>query len=233
MVGAPLPHGYREYLTTLGDGTYCDFIQVLTPANIRQERDQPREFVREYYREFWGNSEDYLALEDAEASVFFATTVDGDEIYYHPTKERLFALPRHADEVFWLEAGLVEPLDWSSPSGQAYVARPPFRYFEPAGQDRRVIELFTAGSFDVRMLAEQLRARWLAQEVRTIPEENCVILFPKAIRGRVQLTQASDDPRVGIRIDYDNDCSAEVELVVSDLSQMEFHETWRHPDSNR
>lgn len=228
-LAAPLPLGYREYMTTLGEGTYCDFVRVLTPANIRETRDNRRESVREHYGQFWGESENDLGLEEAEAGVFFANTIDGDEIYYLPTQERLFALPRHADVLFWLEAGFMEPLDWTTPSGREYVTQPPFRYFEPAGQDRRVIEFFTAGTFEMRVLAGQLQARWSTNEVRSIPEDSCVILFPRAIKGRVQLAQASNDPRVAIRVDYDNDSSVEVELLASDLRKKGFYETWRHP----
>jgi hypothetical protein len=72
-LGAPLPRGYREYMTTLGVGTYCDLVQVLTPTQVRDARDERREFVREYYQEFWGESEGSLTLEEAVAGVFFAS----------------------------------------------------------------------------------------------------------------------------------------------------------------
>lgn len=230
-LSAPLPRGYREYMTTLGAGTYCDLVQVLTPAQIREARDERREFVREYYLQFWGESEDSLSREEAVAGVFFASTCDGDEVYYLPAQRRLVILPRHNDVVFWLEAGFADPLDWRSPSRRANVYRPPFRYFEPATGDRRIIEFFTAGAFDMRALAEQFRARWSSQEVRSILGTDSVLLFSRAIRGRVQLTQAADDPRVGVRVDYGNDCSAEVERFAAGLRDMGFFETWRHPDA--
>lgn len=232
-LAALLPPGYREYMTRLGAGTYCDFMQVLTPAQIREARDERREFVREYYRTFWGDSESSLPLEDAATGVLFASTIDGDEVYYLPSQGRLFVLPRHDDVVYWLEAGFTDPLDWTSPGRPAYVDQPPFHYFEPAGGDRQIIEFFTAGSFDMRSLAERFRARWSGREVRSITETNSVLLFPRAIQGRVQLTQGAGDPRVGIRIDYDKDRSIDVEQFAADLREMGFFETWRHPSAKQ
>lgn len=228
-LAAPLPRGYREYMTTLGVGTYCDLVDPLTPIKIREARDERREFVREYYRKFWGESESSLAFEEAVTGVFFASSCDGDEFYYLPAQRRLFVLPRHDEVLFWLEGGFMDPLNWSSPSRRAGVHQPPFRYFEPAGRDRRFIEFFTAGAFDMRTLADRFRARWSGQEVRSIPGAECIDLFPRAIQGRVQLTQATADPRVGVRVDYDNDCLVEVERFAADLRGMGFFETCRHP----
>jgi hypothetical protein len=153
-LSAPLPHGYREYMTTLGVGTYCDLVQILTPARIRKVRDERRQFVREYYRQFWGASESSLSLDEAVAGVFFASTCDGDEMYYLPAQERLFILPRHNDVVFWLEAGFADPLDWRSARRRANIFRPPFRYFEPAGE--------TGGSLSSPLPVRSICVSWLS-----------------------------------------------------------------------
>ena len=126
-LAAPLPRGYREYMTTLGVGTYCDRVGVLALAEVREVRDERREYVREYYEAFWGESEDYLTLEEAVGGVYFARTADGDEIYYLPDSERLFVLLRHDDVVYWLGTGFEDPLDWRSPTGQMNDVHPPFR----------------------------------------------------------------------------------------------------------
>jgi hypothetical protein len=229
-LAAPLPPGYREYMTKLGVGTFCNFVQVLTPSQVRGARDERRDFVREYYRKFWGDSESSLPLEEAATGVLFASTMDGDEVYYLPSRGRLFVLPRHDDVVFWLETGFADPLDWKSPSRPAYVVeQEPFLYFEPANGHRAIIEGVTAELFDMHSLAERFRARWSGQEVRSIPGQGYVILFPRAIQGRVQLTQGAGGGPVRIRVDYDIDCSTDVERFAADLRDMGFFETWRHP----
>lgn len=231
-LGTALPLGYREYMTTLGVGTYCDLVQVLPPAEVQSERDERREFLREYYLQFWARSQRHLTLDEALAGVYFANTCDGDQIYFLPAQGSMVALPRHNDVVYWLDAGLKDPLDWRSPQRPSHINRPPFRYFEPGGMNRWIIEFFTAEAHDMRSLAEQLRARWARQEVRAIIEAESVLLFPRAIRGRIQLTSGTEDPRVGIRIDYDRDSSAEIELLTAELQAMGFFEAWRHPDRN-
>lgn len=233
-LGGPLPRGYREYMTTLGDGTYCDRIWILTPNRVREVVNEQREHVRKYYREFWGGNEEILPFEEAIRGVCFARTWDGDHyLYCHELGKRLFVPPRHDDAVYWLEMGFEDPLDWRSLSGRRdYVYEPPFRYFEPGGPDRRIIEFFTAGAFEMRDLAQRFRAKWSGQEVRSIPEPESIVLFPRALGGRIQLTQAPEERRVGIRLDYDNDCCTEIEQFANELRDMGFYETWRHPCRN-
>lgn len=228
-LAAPLPRGYREFMTTLGLGTYCDFMQVLAPSRIREAREERQEFVRQYYLDFWGEKEGSPSLDDVVAGVCFASTIDGDEVYYLTDRDRMFVLPRHDDVVFWLEAGFEDPLVWRSSVRRANVYRPPFRYFEPAGEDRRIIEFFTAESFDMLALERQFRAQWSGQEVRSIPGPESAVLFPRVIQGRIQLTQSRGDRRVGVRVDFDSECSAEFERFAAELRAMGFYETWRHP----
>jgi hypothetical protein len=228
VVGS-LPHGYREYMTALGVGTYCDLMQVLTPAQIREARDKQPEFLQ-YLLPFWHQSEELtLALEEAIAGVYFASTDNGDRIYYLPTQERLVAVTGHFDAVFWLENGFADPLDWRSSSPETFHTPPPFRYFEPSVGDQHIIEFFTAGTFDMRALANRFRAQWSSQEVRSIPGAQSFLLFPRVLQGHVLFTQVTGDPRVGIRVSYDNDRSTEVERFASELRDMGFFETWRYP----
>ncbi len=62
-IGARLPHGYREYVTSLGEGSDSDFVRVLSPRQIIEERDEhaPR-----------------LTALDAEGMVVVARSDDGD-----------------------------------------------------------------------------------------------------------------------------------------------------------
>lgn len=228
-LSAPIPQGYIEYMTTLGSGSFCDLIEVLTPTQIRESRDAKQMFVREFYRQFWGNSEGTLSLEQAANGILFAISLDGDEIYYLPDTCQLVVLPRHDNVVFWLESGFFDPMRWSSGARRNPIVQPNFRYFEPSGECRRVVEFFTAGEFNLASLASSIQKRWALQDVRTRVEEYCWVIFSKAIQGRLQLTQGPGDQRVGVRIDYDNECSSEVEMLASELTRMGFFETWRHP----
>jgi hypothetical protein len=234
-LGAPLPCGYATFMTSLGNGSYCDFMNVLAPEQIREVCEERREFVREYYLQFWEGNEDILPFDEAVKGVRFAATDDGDEVFYCPgDAPQLIVLPRHDDVVYWLESGFEDPLHWSSVKDHEYVELPlpPFRYFTP-DTNRAFIEFFTAGAFDMHQLADSFRARWSGSEMPAISDSHCMLLFPKAIGGRMQLTQAPNDHRIGIRIDYDGDCLSEVEAAATALLEMGFYETGRHPKSEK
>ena len=94
-LAAPLPRGYREYMTTLGNGTYCDEVYVLTPAEVREARDERRAYIREYYEAFWGESTDDLTLEEAVGGgVFRPHRRRGRDLL--PTRQRASVRPAQA-----------------------------------------------------------------------------------------------------------------------------------------
>jgi hypothetical protein len=72
----PLPSGYRDYLTALGVGTFCDLVDVHPPKRVRDTMQEHHGFIAEYYRQFWGRGEGTLPGERAMHSVRFATSHD-------------------------------------------------------------------------------------------------------------------------------------------------------------
>ena len=74
----PLPSGYRDYLTTLGVGTFCDLVCIHPPKTVRDTMEEHHGFIAEYYRQFWRRGEGTLPFERAIHSVRFATSCDGD-----------------------------------------------------------------------------------------------------------------------------------------------------------
>jgi hypothetical protein len=229
-LGSPLPRGYPEWMLRFGFGNYCHSINVLPPERIRSTCEEHRTVLREYYEKFWDESLEELPPKDAILGVIFATTDDGDEIYYYPHLDRaLFAMPRHDDVVYRLRSGFDDPLDWHSPRRKKpYVYQPSFRYFDPFNSDGRIVELFTAASFRKETLSREIAERFAAAEVRVIAGDNVTHLFLRAIQGQIQLTQSHGEPRVGIRIEYDKDHAAGVEALAADLRAKGFYETGRH-----
>ncbi|KAG1434894.1 hypothetical protein G6F57_021378 [Rhizopus arrhizus] len=63
-LGAELPSGYRQFVSTLGQGTYCGRLMVLMPSQIQAECESERAFVREYFDDFWGEDSS-LSMQDA------------------------------------------------------------------------------------------------------------------------------------------------------------------------
>ncbi len=229
-LGVPLPLGYADFMQKLGVGTYCDFLRVFSPDQILERYQDARERWRTSY--FWDAGRDVLSKEQVLESIIFADTTDGDEIIFHPQMpDKLFVLPRHDDQIYWVHEVFMEPLNWDSVHGKMYES-PSFRHFE-SWVDRAAVSYFTqATDIDLDELMEGIAAHWTDMLIDEMDEEDQVrLLFVPSIDGRLQLVQAAeDDPRVGVRLDYDVD----FEEIVGDfgawLGEQGFAETWHSED---
>lgn len=107
----PTPVGYREYVTLLGRGEYCSYIRVDMPSQVLAGYQDYQKFIDEYW--FWELSEPILPKKVALASIYFASTVDGDAIFFNPDQDNeIFVLPRHDDKAYVIGFNLCEAIDW-------------------------------------------------------------------------------------------------------------------------
>jgi hypothetical protein len=215
-LGAELPSGYRQFVTTLGQGTYCGRLMVLMPSQIQAECESERAFVREYFDDFWGEGSS-LSMHDAAQGVPFAATVDGDKIFYSIVRRQLFVLPRHGLHVLWMPQGLDDPLDWGLP-----VLEGAWRYFD-SYIDRSIVELFSSGAFQLSDIAARICRRW--PPAHRIDAAWGSRLFLPDLRGAAQLTQAPGDTRVGVRLEFDDAVAKHVAPFIADLTDEGFRVT--------
>ena len=127
---ASFPMGYREYVTTLGEGVLggC-FVRIYPPWRIQKEIGLWRDRITEYW--FWGDDEAKLTQQQAIASIVIGDTLNGDELVYCPTKiDKLYILPRHDEFVFELNGSLYDAVEWMCSSGKL-TRRFKKREFEP------------------------------------------------------------------------------------------------------
>jgi hypothetical protein len=124
------PAGYREYVTTLGEGVLGGaFVRVYPPWRVLRELAGWRERIRQYW--FWDKGRKVLPKERALESVVVADTVNGDELVFHPGRpDRLFVLPRHRETVYEAGADLLAAVEWMCGSGKL-TKRFAEREFEP------------------------------------------------------------------------------------------------------
>jgi hypothetical protein len=123
------PSGYREYVTTLGEGVLGgSFVRVYPPWRIESELAEWRKRVAKYW--FWDQGKKLLPKERGVECVVVADTADGDEFVFHPARPGLFLLPRHEEKVYALGPDLLAALEWVFTSGKL---TPPLadRDFEP------------------------------------------------------------------------------------------------------
>lgn len=105
------PDGYKEYVTTLGHGEYCNFIRIDMPKDILFGYKKYRTFLDEYW--FWEIGEHILSKEKAIECVKIGDTDHGDVIIFHPSNSNeLFILPHEDDMLYSIGRNLYEAIDW-------------------------------------------------------------------------------------------------------------------------
>ncbi len=136
------PHGYREYVTTLGDGTYNERVHVLLPSVILAENVTQQEVWAEN-PELYEGYYDVIPHARLVQMIKFAGTDDGVDVVFHPdTPDDLYLLTD--DAAYHVGGSLGDALDWIFQTGLATpkVQRSiltatgefveyDFRYFEP------------------------------------------------------------------------------------------------------
>lgn len=128
--GFSFPSGYRDYVTTFGEGVLGgSFIRIYPPHRILRELQMWRERIDEYW--FWDAGQEILTKAEALHSVIIGDTIAGDELVVRrESPERIFVLPRNYEEIFIAGDGLPSAIEWLCNSGK--LAEPFLdRNFEP------------------------------------------------------------------------------------------------------
>jgi len=119
-LGIQFPSGYREYVTTLGEGVLGGtYIRIYPPRRILtglNNNKEWRERIRDYW--FWDGGQSVMTKETALQCIIIGDTTDGDELIVHPNNsERIFVLPRHSEDVIIAGDGLFAAIEWLCTSG--------------------------------------------------------------------------------------------------------------------
>ena len=129
-LGFRMPHGYREYVTTLGEGDYCDILRVFLPRQVLAERGSMRQLEFRFDR---SAEHATTTFDQFVRSVPFACSSNGDLFSTDPDQpDRIICLPEDGgSEVVAVDAcGIrLEDLWWRSVANEAEVP-PAFRTFE-------------------------------------------------------------------------------------------------------
>ena len=129
-LGFPFPAGYREYVTTLGEGVLGGtFVRVYAPWTVEKRLAPWRERIDAYW--FWDDGAKLLTKERALESIVLADTLNGDELLFHPDEPgRLLVLPIESEKIFVAGSTLLEAVEWMCSSGKL-TRRFAERRFEP------------------------------------------------------------------------------------------------------
>ncbi|EWT01274.1 hypothetical protein N865_05630 [Intrasporangium oryzae NRRL B-24470] len=127
VLGLRLPDGYRELVTTLGDGVISGLLRVCRPADLPRRQGFLAEVLHRGW--FYDEPDETMSRTNAMESVMVADTLDGDVIIFHPDTRQLHVLPRHDTRTHAVGSNLWALVDWLQDSG-VIVNPHPFRHFE-------------------------------------------------------------------------------------------------------
>lgn len=219
LIGFPLPLGYREYLITLGVGTFCEKLEVQRPSQIEPELDYWRkEFVPIAVEEGFWEDGCLLTGEEMAESVFFATNSEGDKFVACPSKGGVvFELPRHESKMRLLKQGFLRPFECALGAQNRFQ----FPFFRPDNCRGCMAQLILRADADPREVWTLVEKTW-GKNIRvvegdpTTPDQT--IAFVKAIQGGVKLEGGYDTP--WFYFEYDVDHRPEVHGVVKQLAHL-------------
>ena len=123
-LGTRFPVGYREYVTTLGRGEYCSYINVFPPQEIVENQTGGKPPLQEFCHS-WDGAEFGITPERLAKSVMIANSINGDWIVFEASlPETIYILPSDESVMHKVEA-LTDVLTWLyEPEGNAR-----FRFF--------------------------------------------------------------------------------------------------------
>jgi hypothetical protein len=213
-LGCTFPPGYREYVTTLGLGTYTSLIRIDMPDKIVADLSDWRKRVQEYY--FWYSGADVLAKQNVLQCVPLGDTLNGDELIFHPQKPgAVYVLPRNDERIYLAGASIYEAIDWLCGSGVLHDEVLSFRYFE-CWKDREKMEF--AGRMGYREFKDSILSLDLHDHVACDSEgEGYLTLFYSSFYGCLSHScpGAAEGPgESSVVLEYDKHMRSDVLLTL-------------------
>lgn len=203
-----LPDGYRELMTTLGDGMISDDLHVFAPTKLASKQILFRELVEKTW--FFDDPDEELTPEYAIASTWIADS-DGDQIIFHAGTGRMHVLPRDENRTRVIGRDLLDAVAWWLDSGLMWRPRP-FRFFKSSLGPTEAAN-GRGDRADFARISEEIRSLGLHDiEVSNEDEDGRTddrSFFVKAIGGWLSV----DDPRttdLNVHVRYQTDHSPEV-----------------------
>ncbi len=125
QLGTRFPEDYRDYMTRLGVGEYCGYINVFPPQTLVNNQLGGKPPLAEFCQS-WDGTEFGLNAERLAKANLVATSIDGDWVIFETgTPDAVYVLPRDGRVVVKAGMTLMDALTWLyEPEG-----RPRFRYF--------------------------------------------------------------------------------------------------------
>jgi hypothetical protein len=160
-IGSPLPAGYREFMSTLGVGRYCDDLNVYNPEQVWKNTPQHRQELAGCFESLSPENRAILGPADAARGFAFGYCEGAYSVpLWHVPGARypIYIILPNFDQIIWAETGLHDPRRWTGAPGpfeDTHALRPCFMSMV----NRRTIYVYNKAPVlfsDIRARLEQL-----------------------------------------------------------------------------
>jgi hypothetical protein len=216
-LGAPLPLGYREYLTELGVGRFSGFLNVNTPQEVKEQVGYWRKRGAEVIidgMEVGAYRRGVLSARKVREAFLVAHTDNGDQFVSTPScGQALFVIPRGSPSIRSLRCGFLDPMACC----RAVDVEDAAPWFEAANGRRRGANFAVRGGAAVveKALMEWWGEReiWPFGKFEAASWGSVVYFGVRAIEGLVRIYS---QPRGGhvVTVSFDKDVAGEVRAFV-------------------
>lgn len=224
QLGLPLRADHSTFFSTLGSGIFCDFIRVFSPKEILDEIIVARQKWKGFPS--WDSILEALSSAKLETSILVAESVEGDQIIYCPSHDKLLVLPRGDSNYYWLPEGFRDLMYWVSPNST--ITTPTrFQYFQSWIDRNEALFWGSNNKADLNRLVADITfclpgGILYPQEIRREGQAE-VLFFVPDMSARISMLQSFDDePELTLSINYDIERAPQFEALTENLLDFGF-----------
>jgi len=212
------PRGYREYMTELGTGMFCEYVYVYPPRRILEDASIYQATFQENY-DLWSESHSLIRREDIGKLIVFAHTVDMGKIAFHKDNpETIFVLPYNHEVIYQAGTDLHDTLAWLYSFG--VTDEETFQWFDSSINQRY---LKMAGE-TTESLSDELREFVKDLHLTTIFKDfdNRKWMFIRELNGYMILDERPRAKKAQISVTHDKDQLTLINRIVNFFEQKDF-----------
>lgn len=202
--GFAMPLGYKDWMTQLGIGMYCDEFVIYEPKRILKwhEQEAIRRSNRAKYeypeRDHWiyEGSEHILNEAQVEDCIVIGASLGGDQIVIFPPRpDKLYILPRHSNEILEIAADFsdLHRVLFDSPCLQSFI---------PYHKGRTDLAYYSREyRLDKTTCIEQFKGRWGQNSIVISEDESDkwswrILFYMPVITGEIHIAQDEGVTRI-------------------------------------
>ena len=218
QLGQKMPPGYQEFMTQLGRGTYCTWIELLLPQSVIQESKHWQEMWSQHWNRTSRNNT--INKENIHECLWIAKD-NANSLVHHPSQGKYFVIDRDDDDVPFVGSTLAEGLKALVANRHGYPLS--IQYFTPD------IDRFTEG-----LMLDEENPDELENIITTIQHLNLhdqfeihewgVNFFLKDILGYLSIDYTGSDYVADINCDESVKSHEKVEMLYQTLNELGFEE---------